>query len=256
MKPLFLPGHHRKRRRLFVYSKWPNLTASGLVLGLFTFIFPGYCDAQELDKDFFSSFKTHPAQVTDVQLSKPPASPNQMGIYTPYEPGPNASSLPVGIKPLTASVSKTLYLPPAMYGQWTIIGTVKETNISDLNPVASDIWILQREGNQVTVSNPANGASAAINVDTVEGNTATFHRFGQSGRILRSETVTLTVQGDQLFGKNLRKEELIKEGKIIRTNYALFDLQGTRISGASVQFRPDAVENGPDIEIQDVQRQR
>jgi hypothetical protein len=165
---------------------------------------------------------------------------------------PETVKIPAGFKPLTASVSKSLYLPPAMYGQWTVTGTVRETNIPDLIPVANDIWILQREGDAVTITNPTNGASAAINVDAVSGDTATFHRAGVTDRVNRSEVVTLTVQGDTLYGRNLRREEVIRKGKVVRVHYALFELQGTRISGASAVFRPDVLEAGPDIQIEEV----
>lgn len=169
-------------------------------------------------------------------------------------PAGGGPTLAPGVKPLTATVSKTLYLPPAMYGQWSVTGSVRETNIEGLIPVANDLWVLQREGDAVTITNPTNGASAQINVDAVQGNTATFHRFGQSGRLARSETVTLTVEGDHLFGKNLRREELSKNGKVVKVNFALFDLQGTRIGGAGAVFRPELRDGEPDIEIEDVRK--
>lgn len=200
---------------------------------------------------------------TDTLLQKPAKKPVKKapGALTPVSemkdaatPAPEDIRIPTGFKPLTASVSKTLYLPPAMYGQWTVTGTIKETNISDLAPAVNDIWILQREGDAVTITNPSNGASAAINVDAVDGDTATFHRYGESEKINRFETVTLTVKGDTLYGRNLRKEEVLRKGKVVRVNYALFELRGTRISGASAVFKPEVRDAGPDIEIEDVRR--
>jgi hypothetical protein len=206
--------------------------------------------AQQLDMEFLHQGKApNVPKVQDVlkPLKNSPAKSAQTG---------EAVQIPTGMKPLTATVSKTLYLPPEMYGQWTVTGIVKETNISNLVPMANDIWILQRQGDAVVITNPANGASAAVNVDNVEGNTATFHRSGQSGKMVRSETVTLTVNGDQLYGKNMRREEVVKNGQVVKVNYALFELQGVRISGASAVFRPEAMDSGPDIEIEEVRKAR
>jgi hypothetical protein len=211
--------------------------------------------AQQLDLEFLSpSSKSQGRPLPQRPASRPNPATLPTGLETPMEVPMEA---PVGAsmgKPLTVTVSKTLYLPPAMYGQWSVTGIVKETNITGLVPVANDLWVLQRQGDEVTITNPVNGASASIQVDAVEGNTATFHRSGQSNRINRSETVTLTVNGDTLFGRNMRREEIIRKGQVVKVNYALFELQGTRIGGARTVFRPEAMEEGPDLQIDDVKR--
>src|SRR6478609_4856215 len=62
-------------------------------------------------------------------------------------------------KPITVTVSKTLYLPPDMYGQWSVTGEMLDSNAPEqFSSKLSDIWILEREGDQVIVSNPATGA--------------------------------------------------------------------------------------------------
>lgn len=203
--------------------------------------------AQQLDLEFLHH-KPAPEQPKPSDLMTP------LREITQSSPQTAPIKLPTGGTPLKAGISKTLYLPPAMYGQWSVTGTVLETNISNLDPVAVDIWVLQREGDAVTVTNPANGASATVNVQAVDGNTATFHRGGQSGRVSKTETVTLTVNGDYLYGKNLRREEISKNGKVVKIRYALFNLQGSRISGASAVFKPEILHGGPDIEIEPVRK--
>lgn len=203
--------------------------------------------AQQLDLEFLHR-KPAPEQPKPSDLVTP------LREMTQSEPQTSPIQLPSGGTPLKAGISKTLYLPPAMYGQWSVTGTVRETNISNLDPVAVDIWVLQREGDAVTVTNPVNGATATVNVEAVEGNTATFHRGGQSDRLTKTETVTLTVNGNYLYGKNLRREEISKNGKVVKIRYALFDLQGTRISGASAVFKPEILHGGPDIEIEPVRK--
>lgn len=156
--------------------------------------------------------------------------------------------------PLTASVSKTLYLPPAMYGQWSVTGNLLQTNVPDTYPVSNNIWVLERVGDEVIISNPENGASASINVKSAEGNTATFLKSNQVGRMTISETVTITVDGDNFSGQNLSKREYLKEGKPVKTQFALFHLTGVRISGARTRFKPEAQDSGPDFEIHDLNR--
>ncbi len=224
--------------------------ATGLMLTLLasTALMPTSV-AQQLDLEFLKT--PPPAKTRSIPLPQRPAAlANPVELPTVLE-APGGGSMG---KPLTATVSKTLYLPPAMYGQWSVTGIVKETNITGLVPVANDLWVLQRQGDEVTITNPVNGASASIQVDAVEVNTATFHRSGQSARTVRSETVTLTVNGDTLYGRNMRKEEIIRKGQVVKVNYALFELQGTRIGGARTIFRPEALQEGPDLQIDDVKR--
>ncbi|WP_303674539.1 hypothetical protein [Vampirovibrio chlorellavorus] len=205
--------------------------------------------AQQLDLEFLKP--SPPAKTRSIPMPQRPESMAEPAALPTMLDAPGGGSLG---KPLTVTVSKTLYLPPAMYGQWSVTGIVKETNITGLVPVANDLWVLQRQGDEVTITNPVNGASASIQVDAVEGNTATFHRSGQSNRINRSETVTLTVNGDTLYGRNMRREEVMRKGQVVKVNYALFELQGTRIGGARAVFRPEALQEGPDLQIDEVKR--
>jgi hypothetical protein len=197
--------------------------------------------SQELDTEFI------PPRANTGEL-KPIEDLSGQGMTT------ETKTLPVMRAPLTATVSKTLYLPPALYGQWSVTGTLLETNVPDTYPVSNNIWILERIEDRVFISNPENGASASIDVKAAQGNTATFLKRNELGRVVVSETVTLTVEGDHFSGQNRSKREYFKEGKLTKTQYALFRLNGTRISGARTRFRPEAVEEGPDLQIEDVQR--
>lgn len=154
-------------------------------------------------------------------------------------------------KPLTATISKTLYLPPEMYGQWSVTGSIIETNAPEFfNQTVHDIWVLDRLDDVVVVSNPVSGASASIQVERVEGNTATFYRMtnSKSGRVF-FEMPTITVNGNTLSGQTVNKVQTIKNGKVIRSYYARYSLQARRIGAPSAKFLNE--EASPDFEIND-----
>lgn len=206
------------------------------VMGMLTVTGP-IVMAQELDLD-----------LPRVSSKSPPKPLSKPAIQAPPSP-----SLPSADKPISITVTKTLYLPPAMYGQWNVTGTLLETNAPDaFRPLVQDIWLLERIGDEVVISNPANGASATINVEKVEGNTAVFFREGQMSRNkMFQEVPTITVSDDTLLGHSVNRIRYMKEGRVNREYYAVYQLQATRISGARVQFKPEAVYEGPDLEIEE-----
>lgn len=217
--------------------------ACGLLVGLILLgTLPA--PAQELDTDYLPKSHTGGKAKTTVRL---PQS-SQIDPQTQTAP-------PMQMRaPLTATVSKTLYLPPAMYGQWSVTGTLIETNVPDTYPVSNNIWLLERQGERVYVTNPENGASASIDVKSAQGDTATFLKRDQLGRMTLSETVTITLDGDSFNGQNMKKLEYFRDGKLVKTQYALFHLNGTRISGARSRFKPETGDSGPDIQIEEVKR--
>lgn len=129
-----------------------------------------------------------------------------------------------------------------------------ETNAKEyFSTTVNDIWILEREGDQVVISNPTNGASAAISVDRVEGNRATFHREGSAGRNKAfQEMPTITVMGDMLTGQSINKIFYLKDGSVNREYYAIYQLTAQRIGTARTRFRPEEDVLGPDLEIDEI----
>jgi hypothetical protein len=156
--------------------------------------------------------------------------------------------------PLQAGVEVSQYLPPEMYGQWSVRATLIESNQPDLfSKVVNDIWNLERVDEVVIVSNPVTGASAAINVDSVKGNTATFHRWvNVSPKKRFVETPTVTVKGDRLSGVTVDQIQLISQGKLVQSYYGTYLLEATRVSGARVQFGEKDPNAPVEFEIEEI----
>lgn len=154
--------------------------------------------------------------------------------------------------PLSVTITKSLYLPPQMYGHWSVTGTLTETNADwFFNPVVHDIWILDRENDQVTISNPVTGATASVNVDKVDGNTATFHRMvvSKTNKVF-FEMPTITVDGDRMTGTTINKYQHLNDGRIDKSYYARYRLEAHRISPSRLKFRDG---NAPvNFEIEDI----
>jgi hypothetical protein len=214
----------------------------GVIAAAVPLLLTTHAFAQQLDMDYLPPAGTRPAALQAIQPIPPQAAGTDIQGF--------------GMKPLSVTISKSLYLPPAMYGQWSVVGTLVHTNAPEyFNPVVNDIWMLERVGDQVMISNPANGASAAISVDKVEGNRATFHRSGVAGRNkVFQEAPTITVNGDTLAGTTTNRIRYLKDGQVVREYFAVYQLEANRISAARVQFRPENGMGGPDIEIEEVRR--
>lgn len=206
--------------------------------------------AQTFDWDFLPKTPPHPASAPSLSNRRP--TPPQETDFAPK------TSTPEGVAPLSVTVSKTLYLPPAMYGQWSVSGVLLETNAREyFSPIVNDIWILAREGDRVVLSNPANGASADVRVDRVEGERATFYREGLLGRNRAFQEIpTITVLGDTLMGQSINKIRFLKNGAPVREAYAIYRLEAQRIAGSRIRFLPDEHPDTPDIRIDDVRSAR
>jgi hypothetical protein len=234
-------------------------------------VFPSAGFAQQLDTEQ-RPFKSYAASARSVERYIPPGfqskalhhanASGQIGTVSERKATTNQSANSVAMpdfsmaKPLTATVTHTLYLPPAMYGEWNVTGTLIESNAPDLfTPNVSDIWLLEREGSQITVTNPVNGANAAISVDKAEGDQATFHRSGTAGKhAIYQEIPTITVHGDTFNGQSLNKIQQIKNGQILSEVYGVYRLEATRISAARARFHPESQQQDPDLEIEEVHR--
>ena len=140
-------------------------------------------------------------------------------------------AMPPAKKVLRGGVRQVQELPQGMYGMWEVHGTLLDTNdYAKYTEYSSDIWILKKDGDFVTLINPESGASATITVTEVENNTATFIRKQKGYHSTESEQVTITLLGDKFTGTDL----LVSQHDIGISTNARYRLQGTKISGQSL----------------------
>lgn len=128
-------------------------------------------------------------------------------------------------------------VPPAMYGLWRV--TSKRINTD--SPVtfkekSLDLWNLSVENNVINLSNPFSGASADVELNSVNGNTVTFTKSGHSGNKNLTDTVEITINGKNFEGRDYLRLETVSEvnGKAMKTETATYALIGEKIAGESI----------------------
>lgn len=164
---------------------------------------------------------------------------------------------------LSTGIEKTLVLPQGMYGQWQVQASLLETTRPDLFPeVVNDIWILERYGAAVRLTNPATKASATVFVDEVSDNSAAFHHISENKQERFIERPRITLLNDSLVGYTaIERQRLSHSGNPTYTATARYRLEAYRlgqpqarfegVSGSSRERNPLSAERTgePDIEI-------
>lgn len=157
-------------------------------------------------------------------------------------------------KVLKATISQSQNLPPAMYGTWSIQARVTATTAPPwlFTPSTSEVWTLVKDNGVVVLKNVSTQASASIHVDKVQGNTATFHHEARipSRRMKIIETPTVTVSSNSLTGVNRQTLLFYRDDKLAETYTLDIQIQGTRLSGAAVQFGDPDDRPAPKFEIE------
>ncbi len=137
---------------------------------------------------------------------------------------------------LRGGVSLVDDLPQEFYGTWTVISVMENTNNPELFRVrSSDIWSLERNGDNITLLNPTNGAYATITVDEVSGQRAIFSRIKQEKDLTENEIVEITVQEDNFYGTDTIVMKQYKNGQRIKTDIVKYKVKGYKISGPTLK---------------------
>ena len=127
-------------------------------------------------------------------------------------------------------------VPQGIYGNWRVKSRLAGTNSQTLfKQNCVDLWNLSRVGNVLTLDNPFSGAHASIIVEKVDGNVVKFQKSGDYEGKKATDTVQLNLGKDMFTGVNIMKLDTIKDGKVVKSEWARYNLSGERISGASAQ---------------------
>lgn len=128
-------------------------------------------------------------------------------------------------------------VPQAIYGSWRVVSTRIESDApATFKSGGIDLWNLSLENNVINLSNPFSGASAEIKVENVDNNSVTFTKVGKYGNKILTDTVTITVNGENFEGTDKLKLDTISDvsGKIIKSEIAVYSVKGEKISGNSI----------------------
>ena len=148
---------------------------------------------------------------------------------------------------LKGQINEVLFLPPEMYGTWSIRAVVVQSDapINEFQPVSQEIWTLERSGNDVTIENVVTNAKASVHVDKVQDNIATFHHdsAASDGSMSISETPTVAVRKDSLIGSNDQVYVFYQGGREVRRYHLKVNVTGTRLAKQTQQIAPEVKPN-------------
>ena len=140
------------------------------------------------------------------------------------------------IQTLKGGVSVTKELPDSLYGTWTVISTIVETNNPELFKKESvDIWTLSKQDGIITLSNPISGAVASITVEEAGGNRAAFVRQEITESETETERPEIIVDGDSFYGYDMLTIIHYKNDKFVKKDVVKYKLEGKKLSGQTLQ---------------------
>lgn len=128
-------------------------------------------------------------------------------------------------------------VPNEMYGLWRVVSKRIDTDSPiTFKEKGVDLWNLSVENDVINLSNPFSGASAKVEVNSIEGNTVTFTKSGRNGNKYLTDTVSITLNGNNFEGIDELKLDTVSaiNGKIMKTETAKYSLRGEKIAGESI----------------------
>ncbi len=137
---------------------------------------------------------------------------------------------------LKSGISLVDQVPHELIGTWHVSAKLEQANSSVFKNSSLDIWNLSRDKNVIKLENPFSGAKADVNIDYVSGNNIKFTKIGNYDTKRLTDVVELRLNGDKFYGTNKLKLETLSnvDGSVIKTETAIYNLRGEKISGMSV----------------------
>jgi len=140
------------------------------------------------------------------------------------------------VKALNGTVSVNKDFPEEFYGKWVVKSTLIETNNPELFLTKSvNIWVFDRNGETITLSNPLSGATASITIDEVIGKKAKFSREKTEEDMTKTEIVQLAIEGDSFSGEDQQIYKNFYKNKIYKTDVVKYRVEGKKISGPALK---------------------
>lgn len=128
-------------------------------------------------------------------------------------------------------------VPQAMYGLWRVVSNRIDTDSPiSFKEKGLDLWNLSLENDVIILSNPFSGASAKVEINSVENNSVVFTKKGKYGNKNLTDTVRIKINQESFEGIDELRLDTVSEvnGKVIKTETAKYKLQGEKIAGESI----------------------
>ena len=128
-------------------------------------------------------------------------------------------------------------VPDSFFGTWRVVSQRIETNSPAVfQQKGVDLWNLSMENNVINLSNPFSGAAAQIEIQSVNNNKVEFTKKGKYGNKMLTDTVNISITGDNFTGVNTLLLETISDvdGSVRKTETAKYEIKGERLAGQSV----------------------
>jgi hypothetical protein len=127
-------------------------------------------------------------------------------------------------------------IPNSFYGNWRVSSVlVSSSNDKLFKQKNIDIWNLSQKNNVIKLENPFSGAKQSVTVKDIGSNFIKFTKVGNYYGKQLTDVVSLNLEKDTFWGVNEIKLETISDidGSVLKTDYALYDIKGEKISGTS-----------------------
>lgn len=128
-------------------------------------------------------------------------------------------------------------VPDSFFGTWRVVSQRIETNSPAIfQQKGVDLWNLSMENNVINLSNPFSGAAAQIEIQSVNNNKVEFTKKGKYGNKMLTDTVNISITGDNFTGVDTLLLETISDvdGSVRKTETAKYAIKGERLAGQSV----------------------
>lgn len=140
-------------------------------------------------------------------------------------------SITVFSSQLNGSISINSKVPQNLFGTWKVISTqIYSSNPSLFIPLSVDYWTLYKKNDIIFLENPNTNAIASINIQSILGNTITFHKYGENDSEKYTETPTLILNNNTFSGTDKIIIKRYEHNKYLSTDIIEFKINGTKIS--------------------------